>query len=408
MTTGRLERVLRECLAERAGTASGVADPPPLAAYRDRDHADELSATVRRRGRRIRRRRTAAAGVATVALVGVLGGIAVLPIGEPSGIVASGSPALPVDVVVPAGLRTVTGELVDLAAVGPVAQASRTAGGWLVVGAHPPNRSTLWYVPNAGPPSPLLTGVRAVVVAPDGRRVAWRDGNQLLLAPVEAGRLGPIQRSDAPERVVPTGFVGAAVLLRRRPAGADDQYDLWWPDRGAYRVSGGDPAVTVYGPLPDGRTVVGQLPAADGERPCLALLDAARDLAPTRVTCELPLAPGGRGTISPDGRWLVANGVFEHWFGDLAGAGNAPAELALVIDLSTVFGSAPVIRAAGPRLAGPVAWTPGGLLLHAGDQGRLLRVTPDRVPGPDPVVDRLPVPETGGNDRLLVVSGSAG
>ncbi|WP_326562435.1 hypothetical protein [Micromonospora sp. NBC_01796] len=400
--------MLRECLAERAGTAPGAADPPPVAAYRDRGRADELSATVRLRGRRIRRRRNAVAGAATVALVGVLAGVAVLPIGDPSSVVRPGTLALPVDVVVPAGLRTVTGELVDLAAVGPVVQASRTPGGWLVVGAHPPGRSTLWYVPNTGPPSPLLTDVRAAVVAPDGRRVAWRAGGQLLLAPVEQGRLGPVRRTDAPERVVPAGFVGAAVLLRRRTVGADEQYDLWWPDRGAYRRSGGDPAITIYGPLPDGRTVVGQLPAADGDRPCLALLDAARELAPIRVTCALPLAPGGRGTISPDGRWLVANGVFEHWFGDTAGAGNATAELALVIDLSTVFGSAPVIRAAGPRLAGPVAWTAGGILLHAGDQGRLLRVTPDRVPGPDPVVDRLPVPETGTNDRLLVVSGATG
>lgn len=398
--------MLRECLAERAGTGPGAADPPPVAAYRYRVRADELAEAVRRRGRRIRRRRTAT-GAASVLLICVLAGVGGLSVGDPSKPARPpGGVALPVDVVVPAGLRTATGELVDLGAVGPVAQASRTPGGWLVVGTHPAGGSTLWYVPNAGPPAPLLAGPVAVAVAPDGRRVAWRDGDQLLVAPVDGGRLGPVRRTGAPDRVVPTGFAGAAVLVRGPDP--DQRYDLWWPERGGYRWSGRDPAVTVYGALPDGRTVVGQLPAADGGRPCLGLLDAARELATTRVTCALPLAPGGRGTISPDGRWLVANGVFAHWFGDTAGAGNASAELALMIDLTTVFGPAPVVRAAGPRLTGPVAWTTGGLLLHAGERGPLLRVSPYRLPGPDPVVDRLPVPETGANDRLLVVAGSAG
>jgi hypothetical protein len=222
----------------------------------------------------------------------------------------------------------------------------------------------------------------------------------MFVAPVEGGRLGEAKQSPAPSGGRPVGFAGAAVLMvREGPGAGTDGYDLWWPGR-AYTAAWQSQVTGVYGLLPDGRTLVAQVSVPGGARPCLALLDSARALAVVKRTCAPGLSPGGRGAVSPDGRWLVANGVPE------PGAGAAgPAEL-LIVDLGAAFGARPVVKAAEPRLTGDVVWIGGRAFVHAGEQGYLVRVTLDPVAtGGEPGVEKITTVGESAGYRMVVVGG---
>ncbi|MEV4759014.1 hypothetical protein AB0J86_28505 [Micromonospora sp. NPDC049559] len=420
MTPDELERALRESLARQAGAPRpAVADP---------------AGTALRRARRIHRRRTVmGAAVVALAIVGISAGVAqlggashqpgptVVVIGDPPGPglahtvsntpVADSSDGPPqLDLVVAENLNVADGESIDLSGIGTVAAVQRSTGGWLVVGESSRGGSDLWFVAVGQPPRELLPGVDALALGPDGQRVAWRAGARLFAAAIRDGALGPRVETGAPARGVPVGFVGVAVLLRlnQKPTGLD-AYDLWWPNREPYREDWTAEPVGVYGTLPDGQTVVGQIAAGPSARPCLALLDASRRLAPIRTECTLGLSSGGPGAVSPDGRWLVANGR-PGGRADRATA-SAAGEQALVVDLRTVFDRA-AAKPAGPRLVGGTVWTDTDTLVHADERGELVRVMADQAPdtGKDAApaeVESFPAPGAVPGERVMVVTGAA-
>jgi len=428
VTTDELERALRDCLSQRAVR-------PPLR-Y---DPADR----VLYRARRIRRSRSAVGAALVVVATGVagVGGShlwrgpgtpGTVPMADAPPVVAPSAAmsvaavppvpppltgdldrqplaavqAPPVDVVIANELHTSGGEWIDLSPIETVSQASRVADGWLVVGDPAVGETTLWFVTGSAAPRPVLPEVDAVAVDPAGARVAWRSGAQLAVASVVDGALTDTRETAAPTESRPVGFVGSAVLMTRD--GTDSRvtgYDVWWPERGGYEPAWSESTAVVYGPLPDGRTVVGQVTGPAG-RPCLALLDAERGLATVKTACALPLTSDGRGAVSSDGHWLVANGV-----ADIRSATES--ELAMLVDLSGVFDERPAApREAGPRLASTVVWTDSGTVVHADGTGELVMVSVDRLSsGRARGVERLSLPvdaDTAADLPLVLVDGPAG
>ncbi len=365
-----LERALRETLTRRVATSRPLpADP---------------AGAILRRARRTGRRRTltglALAGVATVFITtgvaqisasGGDGGTPTVVLGDPpvlfpspsgpSSVTRSGPVRAELDLLVGDRLDTSGGERRQLAGVSGVERAQRIHDqeGWLLTSAATVAGRTLWWVPVGGAaPQVMLAAADAVAVSPDGRQVAWRDGTDVIAAGVVAGQLIAPVRTAAPEGAVPVGFAGDTVLIQQPGDGGMSVWD---------RALGGqpgpvNPAVrTVYGTRPDGR-VVGLVAAGRDQQLCLALLDPARDLAPVRTGCGLKLATDGLGAVSPDGRWLLANGT---------------SRTALLVDLGDP--ARPVTHPAGPVLAGGVAWTRGGVALHVDASGGLVRVEPEQV-----------------------------
>ncbi|MEU8259128.1 hypothetical protein AB0C02_00690 [Micromonospora sp. NPDC048999] len=400
VTDDELERALRDAFARR------VATPRPLA-------ADPAGLAVRR-ARRVGRRRTltglALAGVATALVttgVAQLGapagrdGTPIVVLGDPRGsspspLPAESTAAAPaagpvrpeLDLIVGSWLYTNGGERWELTGVSTVERAQRVPdrGGWLLTSAVTAAGRTLWWVPpNGRPPQVLLAGADAIAVAADGRRVAWRDGGEVFAAGAVAGQLLATTRAAAPAGAVPVGFAGDTVLIRQ-------------PGRGGFRVwhsptedrlgTVNRDVLNVYGVRPDG-LVVGQVSAGTPRRPCLALLDPARELAPVRTGCDPELATDGRGDVSADGRWLLVNG-----------ARNA----ALLVDLDAL-GSGGSGQSAGPALTGVVTWTRAGAALHVDAAGALVRVRPEEVTaGEQPFSS--PVDGVAPGDRPVVVADS--
>ncbi|MFG1674210.1 hypothetical protein [Micromonospora sp. NPDC049282] len=368
-----LERALRETLSRR------VDRPGPLRP----DPAGDVLRRARRSGRRRALTGLALAGMATVLVTtgmaqlsepGGREGTPTVVLGDPRGLSASPLPTAPTPVSRPGPVRaeldllvgdvldTSGGERRELTGVSGVERAQRIHDreGWLLTSAATAAGRTLWWVSAAdGTPQVMLAVADAVAVSADGRQVAWRDGPDLVAAGVVAGQLIAPSRVAAPTGVVPVGFTGDDVLVSQ-------------PDRGGMsvwrRAMGGVPGATnpdvraVYGTRPDG-LVVGLVATGPARRPCLALLDPARDLTPTRTGCGPELAADGLGTVSPDGRWLLANGT---------------GRTAVLINLAAPAG-APTAHPAGPRLVGTAAWTHAGAALHVDATGGLVRVKPDRV-----------------------------
>ncbi|WP_319459113.1 hypothetical protein [Micromonospora sp. RTP1Z1] len=398
VTQDELERALRETFARRVA-ASG-----PLA-------ADPAALAIRRANRTVRRRALTGLALAGAATVLVTTGMAQLDdrpsqqgtptvvLGDPGNPSASPLPTASVpapplsgpvraelDLIIGSWLDGSGGERRDLTGVGPVDRAQRVAdhGGWLVTSVETAAGRTLWWVsPNGSAPQVLLAGADAIALAPDGRQVAWRDGPDVLAAGLVGGQLVATVRTPAPDGTVPVGFAGDAVLIRQPGQGG---FTVWRPSAGVLPDAAERSVLNVYGVLPDGR-VVAQVSAGTPGRPCLALLDPARGLAPARTGCGPELGTDGRGGVSADGRWLLVNGV---------GKG------ALLVDLRTL-GATVSARAAGPAVTGVVAWTPTGTALHVDGAGGLVRVRAERVlagerPGATAVAGVAP------GDRPVLVS----
>ncbi|MBO4207385.1 hypothetical protein [Micromonospora echinofusca] len=405
MAGDRLERALRDSLSRQ------VADPVRLA-------ADPAGLAIRR-GRHIQRRRAMAGlALAAVATAGVSAGVAqisggpgrhpgqIVVIGDPDSAPRPADPTSPPLLVLPSGaderppvdlvlgtvLHSREGDRIDLTPVGAVERVQRISGGWLVVGAPAADGRTLWFVDGEHPPQVVLAGVEAVALATDGRQVAWRDGTELFAAGIIAGKALATVRTPLPSRAAPVGFVGDAVVVRLDAPGGG--YALWRPGQGDFDPAWNTETATVYGVLPDGR-VVGQVVTGPTRRPCLALLDPARKLAPLRTACTLTLTRGGVGQVSPDGRWLVANGQR---------AGD-PAMVALLVDLNRAFdGASAPPAAAGPPLTAPGRWSEPATLTHADRNGTLVRIAAPAVAAGG-TVDRTTLRSDG---SLLVVGGVDG
>ena len=212
-----------------------------------------------RRANRIRRRRTAA-GLALAAVTTVLLSAGMAQLGaetrrDGSPIVVIGDPdptsrPLPTastpgpapspgtsTLLVGETLVSADGRRLVLPDVGPAERAQRLpgGGGWLVVGAPSTAGRSLWVVQDDGLVQVLLAGAGAIVLAPDSRQVAWRDGDDLLVAGVVGTQLIGAVRTPVPAAAEPVRFVGDSVLVRLDPASAG--HTLWRPGAG---------------PLPDG------------------------------------------------------------------------------------------------------------------------------------------------------------
>ncbi|NES14186.1 MULTISPECIES: hypothetical protein [Micromonospora] len=393
-----LERALRETFAGR------VATPRPLAA----DPAGVAIRRARRSGRRRALTGLALAGAATVLVTTGMaqlggpaghGGTPIVVLGDPRGFTPSPLPtasprppaAEPVraelDLIVGSRLETSGGEQRELTGVGRVERAQRVPdyGGWLVTSAATAAGRTLWWVPpNGSAPQVLLAGAEAVVVAPDGRQVAWRDGPEILAAGVVGGQLVATSRTAAPEGALPIGFAADAVLIRQPGHGVS----LWARSAGGQPGAAARDVLDIYGVLPDGR-LVGAVSTGTSRRPCLALLDPTRNLAPVRTGCGPDLADDGAAGVSPDGKWLLV---------------NATRTAALLVDLRTL-GTAVSTHPAGPAVIDGVVWTTAGVALHVDAAGRLVRVRPDRVvAGERPAGS--PVAGVTADQRLVVVAGT--
>ncbi|MCW3841879.1 hypothetical protein ONA70_17405 [Micromonospora yasonensis] len=395
-----LERALRDTFASR------VATPRPLAA----DPAGMAIRRARRSGRRRALTGLALAGVATVLVTTGMaqlggptghGGTPTVVLGDPRGFTPSPLPtastpppaAAPVraelDLIIGSRLETSGGEQRELTGVDSVERAQRVPdyGGWLVTSRATAAGRTLWWVPpNGSAPQVLLAGADAVAVAANGRQVAWRDGAEILAAGVVGGQLVATSRAAAPAGAVPIGFAADAVLVRQPGRGG---VSLWRRSAGGQPGGAERDVLNVYGTLPDGR-VVGEVSAGTPRRPCLALLDPARGLAPVRTGCGPELATDGVASVSPDGKWLLV---------------NAARESALLVDLRTLGGTVSA-RPAGPALVDGAAWTGAGVALHVDTAGRLVRVRPDRVvAGERPTGS--PVDGVAPDERLVVVAAVA-
>jgi hypothetical protein len=402
-----LERALRETLSRAAQPTHGVGGPDPAG------HAI-------RKGRRVNRRRSVV-GIALVAAATAAATAGVvqlspddrryagpawvedpppqvnqsLPAVEPTTAVPAPSGSfdrdrlsatdVPVDLVVATQLRTTSGTAIALPPVGTVAQAHEATNGWLVVGVPPSGGATLWYVGPDGSSIQVLPAVDAVALAPDGRRVAWRDSARLFSAIIDRGQVKDATQTSAPAQGRPVSFVGQGVVMERAASGAEQAgFDVWWPRRGKqYTPAWKAGATEIYGPLPDGRTVVGQVSAETGDRPCLALLDAVNALTVLKTACALQLNPRGTGTVSPDGHWLAADGVGR----------------ARLVDLRVAFDGKATAIDAGPELSDQAAWASGNTLVHVSRHGDLIRVKAGR----EPEVAEVPVPGADTSDRVLVV-----
>ncbi|MEH0973584.1 hypothetical protein V6U77_20890 [Micromonospora sp. CPCC 205546] len=389
MTEDELEQAVREAFARRVSVARPlVADPAGLA--------------IRRADRSRRRRTLTGIALAAVATVTVSAGMAQLgqqpgrpthptvvlgdpyasPLADPTPqLSAAPQPDLvrgEVDLILNDVLVTAAGQRLVLPDVGAAAERAQRlpdGAGWAVVGVPTAAGRSLWVVQPQGAAHLLLAGARDIVLSPDGRQVAWREGTDLVVAGIVGTQVVGAARTPVPPAAAPVGFAGDTVLVRLDPARPG--HALWRPAAGPPHGAG-DAALHVHGTRPDG-LVVALVSAGTPRRPCVALLDPARNLAPVRTGCGPILAGDAAGAVSADGRWLLVNGK--------AGARDR----ALLVDLDRLA-PAPATRPAGPPVAGPVAWTPQGTAHYSDAAGELVRVEVGRVLDGEAA---LPAPVTG-------------
>jgi hypothetical protein len=365
-----------------------------------------------RRANRIRRRRTAA-GLAIAAVVTVLLSAGMAQLGAETGrdgspIVVIGDPDLsgrPIPTAsVPGtdpspgpsagllGTETLVGadgRRLVLPDVGSAesAQLLPGGGGWLVISTQTTAGRFLRVVQNDGLVQVLLAGAGPIVLAPDSRQVAWRDGNDLLVAGVVGGQLLGAARTAAPVGAVPVRFVGDSVLVRPDPV--DAGHTLWRPGAGPLTEAVDEETLNFYGGLPDGR-LVGQISTGTG-RTCLAVLDPTRQLNPVETGCGPELSQDGVGGISADGRWLLVNGRV------------GKASRALLIDLRRL-GAHPTAVPAGPPVTGAIVWTDETHASYLDDSGELVQVDVGQVragkPASPAAVSGVPA-----GDRPILVAG---
>ncbi|MFF5177323.1 hypothetical protein ACFY2Q_04760 [Micromonospora sp. NPDC000316] len=399
MRRDELEDAVRETLSHQVAVAR------PLS-------ADPAGQAIRR-ANRIRRRHAGvglALGMATTVLIGAgmaqlasdtgRQGTPIVVIGDPD-LSDRSIPTATVEAPAPspgtsAG-RLLAGVLINadgtrlaLPTAGPAERARPlpSGEGMLVVGAETNAGRSLWVIQNDGLVQVLLAGAGEIVLAPDGRQVAWRDGTDLLTAGVVGTQLIGTVRVPVPAGAEPVRFVGGSVLVRLDPTSPG--HVLWRPGADRMTTVSERNTLNVYGTLPDGR-LVAQVATTEPSGACLALLDPKRDLSRVRTLCGPQLSQDGTGEISTDGRWLLVNGK----------AGKA--DHVLLVDLhraGTTLTAAP----AGPPATGAIAWTTASAASYVDSAGNLVRVDVKRAQAGEPA-DVKPVPGLQPGDRPVLVTG---
>ncbi|MGW3792946.1 hypothetical protein ACWD8I_17535 [Micromonospora arida] len=369
-----LEGAVRETLSHQVAVARPLSVDPAGQAIR--------------RANRVRRRRSAV-GLALAAVTTVLlstgmaqlgaetrrDGSPIVVIGDPdptnrplptASVPGSApSPKTSTSLIFSETLVNADGRRLVLPDVGPAehVQPLPSGGGWLVVGAPSTAGRSLWVVQDDGLVQVLLAGAGAIVLAPDSLQVAWRDGDDLLVAGVVGTQLIGAVRTPVPATAEPVRFVDDSVLVRLDPASGG--HTLWRPGAGPLPEALDRKSLNVYGRLPDGR-LVGQVTTTDPGRTCLAILTPTRRLDPVRTGCGPDLGRDGIGGVSPDGRWLLVNGE------------SGTAGRSLLVDLQRLGPGATAV-AAGPPMTGAVVWSDETEASYLDGTGELVRVDVGRV-----------------------------
>jgi hypothetical protein len=300
-----IEDLVREALRERVETAPAMDEPAQRAVSGAR--------TVRRRQALVAVCAAALAVVLGAAGLGALRGAshplpAPVTTDHPSAPASSGLSLL-IDhrtLILPNG-RPVTLQNGDHAVVSAV----QVPQGWLVTEAVTAGSTqSLALVTPDGTVHPLLEGAQPPVVSADGRRFAWRTATRLFIGHLaDDGSLVVDPSTPLTGKGDPIALTDNAVVLGATATGGGiDSYDLWLPKNGNYVPSWDviTGVVAVYGPAPGGRFVLGLVHRTAGAKDvCLAELDPANNLRPTRTACGLPLRVDPQGAVSPDGHWLA-------------------------------------------------------------------------------------------------------
>jgi hypothetical protein len=389
-----IEDVVRRSLTEQ------VRRQPPMTSAADRAVAG--AAAVRRRHAAF------TAGAVVVAVVAIVAGVAVLrgggsaPHVPASSTPPSASPApapsatlsLPtvgVSALIGNNLLLPDGRLLSVAQVaetGGAHAAYQTRDGWLVegynYGSTDPDPASLWLFQASGASRRLVDHASGVVVAPDGRRLAWRTGNTLVVAHLDAADNVVHDATTQVDRGYPQMFAGSALIIGYTATGGGiDNWDVWVPQRGRYTPSWSQVAANgvlyVLGATADGRWAIGQVLAAPGNGSkdmCLARLDPLNALRVAARACGLPGA-GEWASLSPDGHWLAYP----------SGTGDGRTQT-VVVDAGTLFQQ--------PRVAGtwPAPrqgiWTGPDTVVVQGDDNRFYRYRVGQPTGEQVTIDGMP------------------
>lgn len=331
----RLEDELRATFAAR------TAELPPM---------EDVAERAMRRAARTRRRHAFLAGfavVVTVALVGV--GVIQVPLHVVQApIMADASASVRVstmlgirlDLRVGNELWTSDGRRLQLSGVGAVTYVYRVPAGWVYGG----TAGILRMVLSDGAPTKLHATVDTAVVSMDGERIAWSSGTPggevLTVGQLTGTGVDTLAQTKVAAQAQPVAIVGTSVVVgQESAAGRPAGYDVWSPPD-AFVPTWPLKLASVYGDAGDGSVIgladagdqaadartldVGQqkakVPVPDGEDPraakvrsasgsCLVrypLAGFALQDVKTESDCGLALTPGtARGSMSPDGQWLV-------------------------------------------------------------------------------------------------------
>jgi hypothetical protein len=376
-----LEEVVRRALSDQ------VHERPPM--IRPAARAIAGAAAARRR------RALLVTGAVVVVLVAVVAGAVVLrpptsrtvPANTPSPSAVPSSVASP---VTPSGsglsalvggdsLLLPDGRLVPLTASGDARAAYQVHDGYLVIAAGDAtvDSESLWLYHADGYGQRLVDHVSGLLVAPDGRRLAWRSGPELTVAHLDDSDNIVTDAQTQTDRGYPLVFVGSTLVLGYSETGGGiDHIDVWIPQQGPYvptwdRVQA-EGVINVFGPASDGHFALGLVFAAPGsgdKRTCLAQLDPTGVLRVVARQCALP-AVGEWGSVSPDGKLLAYES-----------SAQGSSLQTVVVDPGTVFDRPAVLATWSFGARG--AWVADTMVAQA-DNGRIYRYRVGRNDG-DPV-----------------------
>ncbi|MFI6760357.1 hypothetical protein ACIBF5_14595 [Micromonospora sp. NPDC050417] len=303
-----LEDSLRSMFSERVESPPLINDPASVAI---------------RRGRAARRRRAAASSVAVaLALVVTVGGIVSLrDISTPGGGGREGSwiafngqpeptptnPAVEPQPTIDTGigldlwagnrLWTMDGRTLPLTGVGTVSRIYRVPTGWVYGGA-----AGVRFLRPDGSSISLSGNDDRWVLSSGGDQLAFVIDTVLYVARVSSSGLAVRTMTPVPAGITPVAFLDQQVVIAEKSRG----FDLV-TQNSVHQANWNNKITEVYG-SPNGKTLVGRVPGADVEQPCLAELRASdTGLVVARTgTCALDLTrdtAGGR--ITPDGGWVA-------------------------------------------------------------------------------------------------------
>lgn len=307
---GLLEDALRDTFNSRVGA------PPAV---------EDIAGQAIRQAGVIRRRQVAVASIAMVVTV-VLVGVGMLS-GSPLAIqfgAEAGSPTpslvvptsppnplvgvrLPVDVLNGDRIQVADGRVISLAGLGTAQKALRVSPGWLVQTSNNlPEKSAVWLVDEKGFASQLAAGETTMVSAgtayQPSPQIAWTAAGRLNVANFVGRGLSGTASTTGADKLTPLRAVAGGLLLGSQTGGTS-LWDMWYPDKGAYRSTPTSASVgAVVGATADGKqlyTLFG------GKPPCLGVADPPPQFTVVRSTCALPFDLEDRIYPSPSGRWVL-------------------------------------------------------------------------------------------------------